>query len=468
MITAILIYIIVALAVLIKLLLYGIRPAKMLAWLLAIFTIPIGGILLYFAFGRNRRNTKFFKLKKNHAITAYLELVEQFYEKLGRDVDTEIPKPVTEHIKLAKLVTKSAKSLPMSGNELIPLKNGPATFRAIFDALDKAEHFIHIQYYIFEEGELAEKFLTILERKVSEGVKVRLMYDGIGSGTLSKKYLAAFRSAGIEVHSFLPMRFGRILSTINHRNHRKIVIIDGRIGFTGGINVSDKYIKGDPVLGTWHDMHLELRGPIVNGLQAVFAVDWSFVSGNDELLNRHFFLNRAGQGETVAQIISSGPDSDFASIHQLYFEMINSAKEYVYITNPYVVPSDALLEALQVSALGGIDVRLMLPEKSDSFLVKWSVRSYFEDLLEAGVKIFLFQDGFIHSKVIVSDDALSSVGTANLDIRSFEQNYEVNTLVYESEFAELLKVDFLDNCKNCVQPGEVMVFSAFHRSSSLW
>ena len=436
---------------LIRLLLYGIRPTKMLAWFLAIFTIQVAGMLLFFAFGRNRRNTKFFKLKKTREILEYLEMVDQFYNKVGKDTRMHLAGPIKEHLKLVKLTAKSSKSIPVSGNELLPLKNGPATFNAIFNAMETAKHFIHIQYYIFEEGELSQKFLIILERKVKQGVKVRLTYDGIGSGTLSKKYIAAFRKAGIEAYSFLPMRLGRILSTINHRNHRKIVIVDGLVGFTGGINVSDKYIKGDPDLGTWHDMHLQLKGPIVNSLQAVFAIDWSFVSGTDELLNKRFFLNRTNFGETLAQVISSGPDSDFASIHQLYFEMINAAKEYVYITNPYVVPSDALLEALQVSALGGIDVRLMLPANSDSFLVKWSVRSYFENLLEAGVKIFLFQDGFIHSKTIVSDDALTTIGTANLDIRSFEQNYEVNVLVYEKEFAEVLKSDFLKNCDKCVQ-----------------
>ena len=247
------------------------------------------------------------------------------------------------------------------------------------------------------------------------------------------------------------MRLGSLLSSINYRNHRKIVIVDGLIAFTGGINVSDKYIKGDPALGVWHDMHLQLEGPIVNGLQAVFAVDWSFVSNTDDMLTPKYLSTPPDMGNSVAQIIASGPDSDFAAIHHLYFSIINMAQKYVYITNPYIIPGDALMEALRVAALGGIDIRLLVPAVSDSAVVKWGVRSYFEDLLEAGAKIFLFQDGFLHSKVIVCDDQVATIGTANLDIRSFEQNYEVNVLVYEREFSEKLRDDFLEDCKKSIQ-----------------
>lgn len=451
MIIALVLYLLVALALVVRLLLYGIRPTKTLAWLLAIFTIPVAGMLFYFAFGRNRKKNKFFKLKKTKAISEYLEAVELYYESIGIDESLVVPEPIRKHIKLVKVITKSAKFLPITGNKLLPLKDGPATFNAIFDAIERAQHFVHIQYYIFEDGDLAQTFLSLLERKEKEGVTVRLLYDGIGSRELSKKYITALKRAGIEVYGFLPMRFGSVISSVNYRNHRKIVIVDGLVAFTGGINVSDKYIKGDAELGIWHDMHLQLNGPIVNSLQAVFAMDWSFASGTDDVLVSNYFLNRPNPANTVAQVVSSGPDSDFASIFHLYFSMINEANKYVFITNPYIIPGDALMQALCVSALGGVDVRLLLPAKSDSFLVKWSVRSYFEELLEAGVKIFLFQDGFLHSKVIVCDDELATVGTANLDIRSFEQNYEVNVLVYEKEFAEKLRDDFLKDCEKSIQ-----------------
>ncbi len=449
---AIILYFLLAIAIIVRLLFYGVRPTKTLAWLLAIFTIPVGGMLFYFMLGRNRKIDKFYKLKKTKEISAYLAMVDDYYNTVGKDSNQTIPKSIKNHIKLVKLIAKSAKFLPSEGNELTPLKDGPSTFEAIFKAMEKATHFIHIQYYIFEEGDLAQRFLSILQQKVKEGVEIRFMYDGLGSRALTKKYLNQLKQAGVEISPFLPMRFGRLLSSVNYRNHRKIVIVDGLIAFTGGINVSDKYIKGDGVLGMWHDMHLQLKGSIVNSLQAVFATDWSFASGKEDLLKEHYFSNHlVASGKSIVQAVASGPDSNFSSIHQLYLSIINSAKKYVYITNPYIIPGEALMKALQIAALSGVDVRLLLSAKSDSFLVKWTVQSYFEDFLEAGVKIYQYPHGFLHSKVIVSDDELTTIGTANLDIRSFEQNYEVNVLVYEKEFAQELKKYFLKDCEISTQ-----------------
>lgn len=440
-------YFLLAFVLMIKLLLYGVRPTKTLAWLLAIFTVPVGGMLFYFILGRNRKKNKFYTLKKTEEISQYYAKVEDYYDSLNDTEDSTTPTAIKEHIKLAKLITKGSKFLPSVGNELIPLKNGVATFDAIFTAMKAAEKFIHLQYYIFEEGDLAETFKTILIEKANEGVEIRFLYDALGSRTLSNKYINNLKASGIQVYSFLPMRLGRLLSSINYRNHRKIIIVDGKVGFTGGINVSDKYIKGDSILGNWYDMHLQLKGPVVNSLQAVFTMDWSFASGKDSLLNTHYFAKHTTAGNSIAQIVASGPDSDFSSIQQLYFSIINSAKKYVYITNPYIIPGEVLKEALQVAAMSGIDVRLLLSTNSDSFLVKWNVRSHFEDFLESGVKIYQYPDGFLHSKVIISDDALTSIGTANVDIRSFEQNYEVNALIYDREITTQLKEDFLKDCE---------------------
>ena len=446
---ALIIYFLLAFVLMGKLLLYGIRPTKTLAWLLAIFTIPVGGMLFYFALGRNRRKNKFYILKKTKSISEYLDKVEGYYEII--DSNSEVPIILKRHIKLVKLIIKGSNFIPTVGNEISPLKNGAATFEAIFKALETAKKFIHIQYYIFEEGDLAEKFKSILIRKAKEGVKVRFLYDALGSRTLSNTYINSLKAEGIEVFGFLPMRLGRFLSSINYRNHRKIVIVDGLYGFTGGINVADKYISGDANLGNWYDMHLQLKGAVVNSLQAVFAMDWSFASGTDHLLNTDYFIKHSTEGKSIAQVVAGGPDSDFSAIQQLYFSVINSAKKYIYITNPYIIPGEAIKEALQVAAMSGVDVRLMLSTNSDSLLVKWTVRSNFEDLLESGVKIYLYPDGFLHSKVIISDDELSTIGTANLDIRSFEQNYEVNILMYDKDITTQLKQDFLKDCKKSNQ-----------------
>lgn len=439
------IYLFTAIILVLGLLINGMRPTKTLAWLLAIFTIPVGGALLYLIFGRNRRKNKFFKLKKTRTIDAYLKEVDEYCHSFdnGRLLPTEIQ----DHVKLVRLIARSSNFLPSHGNQLQSLKTGEDTYKAIFEAMEKAKKYIHVQYYIFEEGELAHKFLEILKRKSEEGLIIRFLYDGFGSWELGRDYLNSLEESGIATLSFMPIRFGRLLNSVNYRNHRKIVIVDGKIGFTGGFNVSDKYITGDLELGIWHDIHMRLEGPIVTSLQAVFAIDWLFASGKDDILSTEYFTEQPAVGNSIAQMVASGPDSDFSSIHHLYFALINNAKEYVYITNPYIIPGNALLEALQVAAMGGVDVRLLLSSKSDSILVKWSVRSYFEVLLSAGVKIYLYPKGFLHGKMIISDDQLATIGSANMDIRSFEQNYEVNVLAYDAKLTQELKRDFLRDCE---------------------
>lgn len=427
----IVLYTVIAVSIVIRLLINGVRPSKTLAWLLAIFTIPVGGVLLYLLVGRNRRKNKLLRLKS-------MGLTEDAKP-------THLPKfQVAErHQKIIKLVQKNTNFNPSTDNEVVFLKDGGATFNAIFNALDNASDFIHIQYYIFEEGQLADRLLRIFQRKIAQGVKIRLVYDGIGSFSLSRSYLKKLKEIGVAVFPFLPFRFGRFLRSVNYRNHRKIIVIDGKVAFTGGINISDKYLKGDKTLGKWHDMHLRIAGSAVEDLNAVFLQDWQLVSEQEVQSSKSIPSKNASAGSSMVQIVSSGPDDDFAAIEQVYFSIINGAKDYLYIVNPYVIPSPAILTALDTAAISGVDVRLLVSENNDSQLVNWSVRSYFENFLRAGVKIYLFPKGFLHSKIMISDDEIASVGTANIDIRSFEQNYEVNAIVYDAEFVKALKADFL-------------------------
>tara|TARA_R110000868_G_scaffold81332_1_gene230266 strand:- start:192 stop:1580 length:1389 start_codon:yes stop_codon:yes gene_type:complete len=430
-------YLIIALFIVISILLHGAKPSKTLAWLLAIFTIPIGGILLYLLLGRNRRKNKLLKLKKENFL--------------------RLPNPSTDHMasmsgkysKLMTLVYKNAHFPPTANNQLQLLKDGKSTFEAIFDALEHAKQRIHLQYYIFEEGELADKLFHLFEEKISQGLEIRMIYDGIGSFSLSKSYLKKLTKIGVEVYPFLPFKFGRFVSSLNYRNHRKIIVIDSTVAFTGGINISDKYLKGDETLGKWHDMHLKIKGPAAAHLDYVFAMDWYLVSQETILPIEGTNKGTSENAAKLVQIVSGGPDDDFPSLEQAYFTLINKAKKYLYITNPYVIPGQAIMQALQTAALSGIDVRLMVSQNADSKIVGWSVRSYFEALLKSGVKIYLFPDGFLHSKIIMSDDSISTIGTANLDDRSFEQNYEVNAIVYDQEFATLLKADFLKDAQIC-------------------
>ncbi len=423
------IYVVIALAIVISLLVNGVRPAKTLAWLLAIFTIPVGGILLYLMVGRNRRKKRWERLSK------------QSVPSDSGIYIPESPQITAMHKKLIRLIQQNSAFNPSENNEVVYLKDGKTTFETIFHALETATDYIHLQYYIFEEGELADKLLQLFRTKVQQGVKIRLIYDGIGSFSLSKPYLKKLKQIGVEAFSFLPFRLGRFLVSLNYRNHRKIIVIDGITAFTGGINVSDKYLKGDAILGKWHDMHLKIDGLAVVDLNKVFLMDWLLVSGQE--IRHAQKIATFVAGSSAVQIVSSGPDDDFPAIEQVYFSIINSAERYLYITNPYIIPGQSILTAMETAALSGVDVRLLISEKNDSRLVNWSVRSYFEPLLRAGVKIYLFPDGFLHSKIMLSDDAVASVGTANIDVRSFEQNYEVNAIIYDPKVVMALKEDFI-------------------------
>ncbi|MBM1106594.1 cardiolipin synthase [Aurantibacter crassamenti] len=426
-----LLYILLALFIVFTILLYGAKPSKTLAWLLAIFTIPVGGILLYLLLGRNRRKNKLLKLKNDFSVKPPI----QSHEILKKVND--------EHKKLEQIIYKNCGFPSTSQNRLESLKNGKKTFEAIFNALNEAEHCIHLQYYIFEEGILSERLFRLFDAKIKQGVQIRMIYDSVGSFSLSKPYLKRLLTIGVEAYPFLPFKFGHLLRTVNYRNHRKIIIVDGQVAFTGGINVSDKYLKGDPTLGKWHDMHLKIQGEAAAHLDYVFATDWYLVS--QKLIEPYptYKIFNTVDFNSLVQIVYGGPDDDFSVLEQVYFTMINGAKKYLYITNPYIIPGQALLQALQTAALGGVDVRLMISEKVDSKLVGWCVRSYFGALLKSGVKIYLFPDGFLHSKIIISDDTISTIGTANLDDRSLELNYEVNAIIYDVPFSIMLKNDFL-------------------------
>ncbi len=412
-------YVLLALFLIFGLLINGVRPAKTLAWLLAIFTIPVGGILLYIMLGRNRRKKKLARLRKNSlALPSFAE-----------NITIEASRP--KYQKMMSLIEKVTHYPPTYHNEVTLLEDGENTFNKIFHALERAESYIYLQYYIFEEGELANRLLKLFEKKIQKGVLVKMIYDGVGSYSLSTSYLKKLKAMGVEVYPFLPFRFGKFLSSLNFRNHRKIIIVDGTIAFTGGINISDKYLRGDSDLGKWHDMHLAIRGHAVSFMEHIFISDWFMVSEKKVPMKVSAPQNSEPSEGTIVQVVPSGPDDAFPNIEHSYLSIINEAQKYLYITNPYIIPSNEILKAMQMAALSGIDVRLLIAEKSDSKLVDWTVRSYFDSFLKSGIRIFLFPHGFLHSKILVSDDDIASIGTANIDVRSFEHNYEVNALLYD-------------------------------------
>jgi cardiolipin synthase A/B len=355
--------------------------------------------------------------------------------------------PVDNYLKVISLLLNNSHSLLTTGNRLKILNNGRKTMDAVFGAMEKATHHIHLEYYIIEDDEIGNQLKDLLIRKREEGVEVRIIVDDVGSWGLGRAFTGALKNAGVEIYSFMEVRFPRLTGRVNYRNHRKLVIVDGQIGFTGGINIADRYLNGLPGIGAWRDTHLQIEGDAVVCMQVVFAADWYFVKGENLWGNNYFYPFSEAPGVPL-QICASGPDSDWDSIGQAIFLAIASARREVFIVTPYLMPPSHITAALKAAALGGIDVRIIIPEKSDAHIPKWGSFSYIEELLEAGVRIFFYQRGFIHSKLVMVDGVFSSLGTANLDFRSLETNFEVNAFVYDDRFTRQLNAFFKVDLRN--------------------
>ena len=424
----------------------GSRATKMISWSLSVIILPFIGPLLYYLFGINRRKFKLFKLKQTEKRRLYSET---YKELKGGEQSVHKFKDYKED-KLASLIRKNSYFAPYEGNDITLLNSGEEAFGAIFKAIEEAKEFIHLQYYILEEGMLLDRFYELFQKKVKEGVEIRMLYDSLGSNSMRGKVVKRFKDIGVKAFPTMPIRFGNLLFTLNYRNHRKIIIVDGKIGFTGGFNVSDKYMKPISDLGTWQDLHLRIQGPLVNSLQRIFVKDYHFAGKEELLLQDKYFPKIEPSGETVAQIISSGPDSKYPAIMQQYLAMINIATKSICIANPYFIPGEPVLEAIRIAALSGVNVTLLTPKKSDSLLAQYSMFSTFDSLLEVGANIYLRPD-FSHSKVIVIDSEIASVGSGNFDYRSFEHNFETNAILYDQDKAKQIEELFLRHCTDDVK-----------------
>lgn len=335
---------------------------------------------------------------------------------------------------------KNSESPFSINNEVRVLKNGEETFKAIIEALEDARTFIHLEYFIIRNDRIGKRIRDILVAKAKEGIAVRIIYDSVGCWQLTEDFFQPMKEAGVESYPFLPVLAPLLSRELNYRNHRKIIVVDGQVGFVGGLNIGVEYL-GEKDLGFWRDTHLRLKGDSVYSLQNIFLNDWYFVS-KEELSGAFYFPKSLSYGDKVVQVTSSGPDSDWFTIHQAYFTMITTAEKRVWLVTPYLVPDKSLQMALKTAALSGLDVRILIPNKPDHFFVYWASRDNIEELLEAGVRIFTYEHGFIHSKILIVDDVCASVGTANFDIRSLEINYEVNAFIYDDEVVAQLVEDF--------------------------
>lgn len=419
--------------------------SKTLAYLLFTIFVPFIGAIFYFSFGINYRKRKIYS-KKLKVDEMLLQKSKQRLKESKAELMDSGNDSVNQNIELIQLLAnKKIGSSPIfPKNKVKLLNNGEEFFALLIEELEKAKDHIHIEFYIYQNDEIGNKIKDILIRKAAEGVEVRFIYDDFGSKNIRKNIAEELRSNSVNAFPFHKIKLIYFANRINYRNHRKIVIIDGKTCFTGGINVSDKYINSPQNKLYWRDTNLMIKGVATYGLQRVFLSDWNFCSKESLNVDRTYFpeIDSNEMGDAAIQIASNGPDSDLPTILFSIIKAISLAEEEILLTTPYYIPETSLQDAIVIAALSGIKVKLLVPKQGDSKLVNIATQSYFEELLEAGVQIFLYEKGFVHAKTFVTDRKLASVGTANLDLRSFDLNFEVNALVYDHEFAKELAESF--------------------------
>ncbi len=441
---ALLLNYLLAIFVVVIILLKNNNPTKTLAYILVLAFFPFFGLIVYYLFGQQYRKTKIFNRKDIANSKTIKRLSSNLFVK-PKDL-YNISKQLDDKIKLIKLLKASEKSPLTFNNDIEILKNGEVKFERLIEDLNQATHYIHLEYYILKDDETGTKILNILCDKSSSGVKVKLIYDDVGS-KLSSKTKRKLDESGVEHYPFMPVIFSSLTGKSNYRNHRKIAIIDGKIGFVGGVNISDEYTNAcDGIY--WRDTHLRIFGEAVKVLQFHFLTSWDFVSKGKLDITTDYFPEVDCSNNVAVQIAASGPDTKWANIMIAILTAINNAEEYIYITTPYFIPNDEIITALQIAAKVGIDVRLILPKNSDSWIANYATNSNIEALLEAGVKVYRYHKGFVHSKTLVIDDIFSTVGTCNLDNRSFEINFEINALIYNKEQSLILKSYFMEDIKD--------------------
>ena len=417
------------------------HPSQTLTWLVVFSAFPLIGFFFYFIFGRNYYKEKKYRKKYFLDKKAFLEM-----ESERNKVDIIARQIGEQHQKLLQLAQRICNSPISYATETKVLTNGEETFSEMLLQMKRAKDHIHMEYYIIRDDSISNEIKSILIERAQSGVKVRFLIDAVGSWMLPKRYLRELKEHGIEVAIFGPVTLPFLNSKLNFRNHRKIVVIDNDIGFVGGLNIGDEYLGRVESFGFWRDTHLLVKGEAVRSLQLIFLQDWLY-STNTSFLSADYM--KAPRQEIVTsggvQMIAGGPDNEFSVIKNIFFSMITSAKKSVWIASPYFIPDEDIFQAIKVAALSGVDVKLLVPQNPDKWFVWHASRSYFPDLLEVGVEIYQYERGFMHSKVVIVDNELASIGTANMDLRSFHLNFEVNAFLYKTESIQKLVNDYLED-----------------------
>ncbi|ASN07275.1 cardiolipin synthase [Virgibacillus necropolis] len=413
------------------------------AWLMVLLLIPIAGFFLYLVFGKKISNKHIFTWETKSKLGVKRSVQSQL-RALEENTFVFKQKELSEYKDLYYLHLRNNDAIFTQDNKVDIYTDGVEKFKALLQDLQKANDHIHLLYYIIRYDELGKQIADVLVKKANEGVEIRVLYDDMGSRTLSRKFIKRIRQAGGQVEAFFPPKIPKINMKINYRNHRKIAVIDGKIGYIGGFNIGDEYLGKNKKFGYWRDTHLRIIGDAVHHMQTRFILDWNQASRNDILYDERFYA-AVPAGDVGIQIVSSGPDSEWQQIKNGYIKMILSAKEYVYIQTPYFIPDESLADALRIACLSGVNVKIMIPNKPDHPFVYWATLSYIGDLLKAGAEVYIYQNGFLHSKTIIVDGKIASVGTANIDVRSFKLNFEGNAFLYDSTVAGKLVESYMED-----------------------
>ena len=417
-----------------------------LTWIVILVLVPPVGFILYAMFGRSIAKKNMFSVKEKEDKVIKDKILESYVE-----IESNLDPYLDENKDIIYTLANSNNAHFTADNDVDIYPESNMFFNSLLEELKKAEEYINIQFYIFKDDRIGKEIIEILKEKAQSGVEVRLLYDAVGGRNLSRKAVKEMKEAGVQVANFFPSFLNIINFNINFRNHRKIVVIDGKVGFVGGFNVGDEYLGRDPKFGEWRDTHIKLTGSCVIDLSMRFLLDWRYTTKENLDLAKYFTKKREkSTGNVGIQIVSSGPDiTELDEIKYGYMKMIQKARDYVYIQSPYLILDKTLMETLKVACLSGVDVRIMIPSKPDHPFVYWASYSYAGELLDYGAKIYTYgEDAFLHAKTIVYDDSVASIGTANMDIRSFELNFEVNAFIYSEEKAREQRMIFEKDIEN--------------------
>ena len=437
------VYQVVVILAIIHVILDNRQPAKTMAWALVIWFVPFVGIIFYLFFGINTRKERYVSERNMNMLTkrSMLEFAEQQNLRLPE-----------KHKPLIDLFVNQNLALPFKDNEVDILTDGYQFFPLLLKDIHEAKSHIHIDMYIFADDALGSLVADALIDRVREGVEVRLIYDDVGCWNVKHRFFERMREEGIEAVPFMPVRFPSFTSKVNYRNHRKIIVIDGQVGYVGGMNIALRYARE-----SWRDTMVRVTGGGVYALQRAFLVDWYFVD-RSLLSDRKYYPSIADatlSNDTISQVVTSGPVTPYPEIMQGFVRIIMGARRYLYLETPYFLPNESVLFALKTAALAGVDVRVLCPMHSDARFVEWASRSYLREAVEAGVQVSLYEKGFLHSKLLVCDDAIATCGSTNLDFRSFENNFEANMFFYGEDVALRVKDVFLKDMEQSVLLTEV-------------